>query len=321
MRAAVHHSYGPPAVISVEDRPAPVPGPTDVLIRVRAAAVNPLDWHELRGSPKLMRIQGGLRAPKEIRLGQDIAGTVEAVGPEVTRFAVGDEVFGSCIGAYAELAVAGQDNVVLVPSGVDPIEASGVGVAGLTALQGLRDHCQVSTGQRVLVNGASGGVGHFAVQLAKIMGAHVTGVCSTRNVELVASLGADEVIDYTTEDFTRASEPYDVVFDLAANRSHRELRRITTPKGVISVAGASPEHPIGHIVAGLALSPFIGQKLPVFVAKWSGPDLEQMAGFLADGSVRVEVSRTFPLEETAAAIAHLEEGHARGKVVVVVREP
>lgn len=317
MRAALHHRYGPPEVITIEERPAPEPGPTQVLIRVHAAAVNPLDWHELRGSPKVMRIQGGLRAPKEIRLGQDVAGTVEAVGSEVSRFTVGDEVFGSCLGAYAELAVAGQDSIALVPPGVDPLEASCLGVAGLTALQGLRDHCHVSAGQRVLVNGAAGGVGHLAVQLAKVMGAHVTGVCSTRNVELVRSLGADVVVDYSREDFTRSAQPFDVVFDLAANRSHRELRQITTPKGVISVAGASPMHPVGHIVAGIAISPFIGQKLPVFIAKWSGSDLEQMVGCLADGSVRVEVSRTYPLDEVAVAIAHVEEGHARGKVVVL----
>ena len=199
MKAAVRHTYGPPSVIRIEDRPRPEPGEGEVLIRVAAAAANPLDWHFLRGAPRVMRLQSGLRRPKEVRLGQDVAGVIEAVGPGVTRWAVGDEVLGSCLGAYAEHAITGQDELVAKPAAMSFAEAAGLPVAGSTALQGLRDHCRLSAGQRVLITGAGGGVGHLAVQIAHAMGAHVTAVCSTGNVELVRSLGADVVVHSSTK--------------------------------------------------------------------------------------------------------------------------
>ncbi len=316
MKAAVHHTYGSPEAIRIEERPRPEPGPGEVLVRVRAAAVNPLDWHFLRGEPRIMRLQSGLVRPKELRMGQDVAGVVEAAGEGVTRFGVGDEVFGSCLGAFAQYTVTRETDLVAKPSAVSFEAAAGVPVAGATALQGLRDHGAIAAGQRVLVNGAAGGVGHLAVQLAKYFGAHVTGVCSSRNVELVRGLGADEVVDYTTEDFTRTTAPYDLILDLAANRSYRALRRITTPNGVIAVAGASPRHPVLHMLAPMVIGPFVSQRLPVYIASITGPDLELFATLLDSGELRVEVSRTYALDELPAAIAHLEEGHARGKVVV-----
>jgi len=318
MKAAVRHTYGSPDVIRIEERPRREPGPDGVLVRVRAAALNPLDWHEMRGEPRVMRLRSGLRTPNEARLGVDVAGVVESVGEAVTRFAVGDEVFGSCRGAFAEYTVTSETDLVAKPAMVTFEQAAGVPVAGFTALQGLRDHGSLTAGQRVLVNGAAGGVGHLAVQLAKHFGAHVTAVCSTRNVELVRSLGADTVVDYTVEDFTEATTQYDLIFDLAANHSHRTLRRIATPKGVIAVAGASPRHPVLHMLASMVIGPFVSQKLPIYIASVRTSDLEYLATLLERGELRVEVSRTFALEELPEAIAHLEEGHARGKVVVTL---
>jgi len=316
MKAVVRHSYGSPEVIHVADVPRSAPGPGEVLVEVRAAGINPLDWHFMRGEPRPMRLQSGLRAPKDPRMGQDLAGVVVEVGEGVTRWAVGDEVLGSCLGALAEYAVAGEGDVAAKPQGMSFTEASGLPCAGLTAIQGLRDHAGLATGHRLLVTGAGGGVGHLAVQIAKATGAHVTGVCSTRNVDLVRALGADAVIDYSREDFTTTTTPYDVILDLAATRSHRELRRIMTPKGALLVAGASPTRPLRHIAVGVLTAPFVSQKQPTFVAKWSGPDLEELVRLVDAGALRVEVSRTYSLDQAAEAIGQVEEGHARGKVVV-----
>ncbi|NLF03678.1 MAG: NAD(P)-dependent alcohol dehydrogenase [Actinomycetales bacterium] len=316
MKAAVRHTYGPPSVIRIEDRPRPEPGEGEVLIRVAAAAANPLDWHFLRGAPRVMRLQSGLRRPKEVRLGQDVAGVIEAVGPGVTRWAVGDEVLGSCLGAYAEHAITGQDELVAKPAAMSFAEAAGLPVAGSTALQGLRDHCRLSAGQRVLITGAGGGVGHLAVQIAHAMGAHVTAVCSTGNVELVRSLGADVAVDYTREDVRRTTEPFDVIFDLAAALPYRDLRRLCTPRGVISVAGSAKERPMRHLIAGALLGPFASQRMPIFVASIKHSDLEELTALVDAGKLRVEVSRTYPLGEVAAAIGQIETGRTRGKVVV-----
>lgn len=316
MEAVVRRAYGSPEVIRVEEVPRPTPGPGQVLVEVRAAAINPLDWHFMRGEPRAMRLQTGLRAPKDPRMGQDLAGVVVELGEGVTRWKVGDEVLGSCLGALAEYAVAGEGDIAAKPEAMSFAEASGLACAGLTAIQGLRDNAHLSAGQRLLVTGAGGGVGHLAVQLGKAWGAHVTGVCSTRNVDLVLSLGADEVVDYSREDFTQTARPYDVIFDLAATRSHRELRRITTPKGALLVAGASPSRPLRHVLWGVLTAPFVSQHQPTYTARWSGTDLEELSRLVEAGSLRVEVSRTYPLEQAGEAIGHVEEGHARGKVVV-----
>jgi NADPH:quinone reductase-like Zn-dependent oxidoreductase len=277
MKAAVYSTYGPPDVVQITDVEKPVPKDNEVLIKVRAASVNPLDWHYMRGTPYIVRILAGLRKPKVTRLGVDVAGQVEAVGRNVTQFKPGDEVFGACRGAFAEYACTSESALVMKPDNVTFEQAASVPIAAFTALQGLRDKGQIQPGQKVLINGAAGGVGTFAVQIAKWFGAEVTGVCSTRNVDMVRSIGADRVIDYTQEDFTKSGQRYDLFFDCVGNHSLLACRRVLTLKGIyIAVGGPSGRWMIGPLASALTtlvLSWFVSQKLVMVLAKRSKEDL------------------------------------------------
>jgi NADPH:quinone reductase-like Zn-dependent oxidoreductase len=322
MKAITYHRYGPPEELRLEEVDEPVAGDGEVLVRVRAASVNPRDWHFLRGLPYVVR-PFGLRRPPDGLLGSDLAGQVEAVGAGVTRFRPGDEVYGFVhAGAFAERARVPEKVLGPKPANLSFEQAAAVPLAGLTALQGLRDQGRVRPGRRVLVIGASGGVGTFAVQLGRWLGAHVTGVCSTRNLELVRSLGADQVVDYTREDVVGSGRSYDVAFQLAGTGSPSELRRALTPRGILVQSSGESDGrwvgPLGRVVKAALLSPFVGQRLGTFEAKASGEDLRVLAGLVEAGTVTPVIDRTYPLIEVPEAIRYLEEGHARGKVVVTV---
>ena len=297
-------------------------GDDHVLVRVRAASVNPRDWHYLRGLPYIMR-PIGLRIPKDGAFGSDLAGHVEAVGGAVTRLRPGDEVYAHVpAGAFAEQASVPEAALGPKPANLSFEAAAAVPLVALTALQGLRDHGRVQHGQRVLIIGAAGGVGSFAVQLAKSFGAEVTGVCSGGNADLVRSLGADHVIDYTREDFARGGRRYDLIFQLAGTRSPSACRRALAPRGTLLVSsGASDGRwigPLGRVLEAVALSPLVGQRLIPFEAKPSAKDLEALTGLIEAGAVAPVIDRSYPLRETPAAIRYLEQGHARGKVVITV---
>ncbi|MDH3730861.1 MAG: NAD(P)-dependent alcohol dehydrogenase [Acidimicrobiia bacterium] len=321
MKAVSYRSYGSPEDVEVLEVDQPAPGDDDVLIRVHAASVNPYDWHMMRGEPYLVRLQAGLRRPKLTTLGADVAGRVEAVGSNVTEFQAGDEVFGQGRGSFAEYVTASPRALALKPPGVTFEQAAAVPIAGLTALQGLRDKGRIAPGHRVLINGASGGVGTFAVQIAKTYGAEVTGVCSTRNLDLVLSIGADHVVDYTTDDFTESGEQYDLILDAVGNRSLSAYRRAMTPKGVLVVAGAHEMGnwvgPLVHLAKVALRSAFSSHKMVVMLASTKASDLAVLGELLASGKVTPVIDRTYPLAETADAIRHVEEGHARGKVIIV----
>jgi NADPH:quinone reductase-like Zn-dependent oxidoreductase len=323
MKAIVHRCYGSPDVIRLEDVPKPTPKDDEILVRVHAASVNPLDWHYLEGTPYMVRIDGGFGKPENPRLGVDFAGAVEAVGKSVTRFKPGDQVFGGKFGALAEyVAVSEKRAVALKPANLSDAQAAAVAIAGITALQALRDQGHIRAGQSVLVNGASGGVGTFAVQIAKSFGATVTGVCSTRNVELVRSLGADHVIDYTQEDFTKGSQRYDLILDNVATHSLADYRRVLTPNGAYIMVGSTDVgHWFGWAVGPLEawlLSPFTSQKLGMILAELNKDDLATLAALMESGKVTPVIDRTYKLSEAAEALRYLEKGHARGKVVVTV---
>jgi NADPH:quinone reductase-like Zn-dependent oxidoreductase len=320
MKAAVYTRYGPPDVVQITDVEKPSPQDDEVLIRVRAASVNPLDWHFMRGTPYFLRIMTGLLNPKDPRLGVDVAGQVEAVGRNVTQFQPGDAVFGSCRGAFAEYACTPESALVTKPENVTFEQAASVPVAAYTALQGLRDKGQLQPGHKVLINGAAGGVGTLAVQIAKSFGAEVTGVCSTRNVDLVRSLGADRVIDYTQEDFTKGGQRYDLIFDCVGNHSLSAYRRVLSPKGTyIAVGGPSGRWMIGALagsVAALVLSRFVSQNFVMVLAKRSKEDLTLVQKLMESGKVTPVIDKRYRLSEVPEAIRYLEEGHARGKVVI-----
>jgi NADPH:quinone reductase-like Zn-dependent oxidoreductase len=290
------------------------------------ASVNPLDWHFIEGTPYLMRAMGvGLRKPKDTRLGVDFAGTVEAVGKNVTQFKPGDEVFGGKGGAFAEYVCPRADRAVaLKPANITFEQAASVNIAGITALQGLRDKGKVQPGQTVLINGASGGVGTFAVQIAKSFGANVTGVCSTRNLDLVRSLGADQVIDYTKEDFTKGGQRYDVILDNVANHSLLECRRVLKPQGIYVLIGGGGTNDQGLIgplinpIKAMLLSPFVSQKMGMMMAELNKNDLTILGDMMQSGKVKPVIDRTYKLEQVPEAIRYLEQGHARGKVVITV---
>jgi NADPH:quinone reductase-like Zn-dependent oxidoreductase len=322
MKAIVYHNYGSPDVLRYEDVEKPTPGVDDVLIKVRAASVNPLDWHFMRGTPYFVRGMAGLRKPKMGRLGVDVAGQVEAVGGNVSLFAPGDAVYGSCRGAFAEYACASGSSLVMKPENMTFEQAACVNVAALTALQALRDKGQIQPGQKVLINGAGGGVGTFAVQISKSFGAHVTGVCSTRNVDLVRSIGADRIVDYTLEDFTRGGQRYDVILDNVGNRSFSECRRVLNPEGThIIVGGPSGRWMIGSLaraLASLVMSRFVSQSLVMFLAKSNKEDLAIIRTLIESGQVTPVIDHCYSLSEVPEAIRYLETGHARGKVVVTV---
>jgi NADPH:quinone reductase-like Zn-dependent oxidoreductase len=325
MKAALYSRYGPPEVVHIEDVEKPVPKDNEVLIKVRAASVNPLDWHFMRGEPYLVRLMAGVRKPKDTRLGVDVAGQVEAVGGNVTQFEPGDEVFGSCRGAFAEYACAAESALVMKPDNVTFEQAAAVPVAAYTALQGLRDKGHIQPGQKVLINGAAGGVGTFAVQIAKSFGADVTGVCSGRNVEMVRSIGADQVVDYTRQDFTKSGTRYDLFFDAVGNHSLLACRRVLNPKGIYIPAGGSAGRwmigPLARAITTLVLSWFVSQQLvPFFVAQPSKADLTLMHELIKAGKVTPVIDRRYSLNELPAAIRYLEAGHARGKVVVTFED-
>jgi NADPH:quinone reductase-like Zn-dependent oxidoreductase len=323
MRAVMRRCYGAPGVLAVERVAKPKPAEGQVLIRVHAAGVNPYDWHMTTGKPYLVRLFTGFGAPDHPRTGSDFAGTVEAIGAGVTRFKPGDEVFGGAGGALAEYLLAREDgDVVLKPTEVSFEQAAGIPIAAITALQGLRDHGGIAAGQKVLINGASGGVGTYAVQIAKYYGAEVTGVCSTRNVELVRSLGADHVIDYTKENFTEGSERYDLILDTVGNHGLFALRRALTPKGtLIGIGGSKKELWIGPLI-GIAkrkiVGAFVDQKMVGFLASENIPDLEFLAGLAREGKLRTAIDRRYTLEETGAALEYIGSRRARGKVIVTL---
>jgi NADPH:quinone reductase-like Zn-dependent oxidoreductase len=319
MKAAVYRRYGPPDVVQIEDIEKPLPNDGDVLIKVRAASVNPLDWHFMRGTPSVVRLAAGLRKPRYTGLGTDVAGEVDAAGENVTRFKPGDEVFGTCRGAFAEYVCASEAVLVKKPDQVTFEQAASVPVAAFSALQGLRDGGKIQPGQKVLVNGAAGGVGTFAVQIAKCLGANVTGVCSTRNLEMVRSIGADRVIDYTREDFTKKAERFDVMLDCVGNRSLSECVRVLVPKGIHVPVGGSGDRLFTSLISKLALSLWVSQKLVIFfLAKPNAEDLTIISGLLAAGKVKPVIDRRYKLAEAAEAIGYVERGHARGKVVVTM---
>jgi NADPH:quinone reductase-like Zn-dependent oxidoreductase len=323
MKAILRDKYGGPDVLELSDIDRPVIDDDSMLVRVRAASINAYDWHMMRGLPFLVRLSEGLRKPKSSAMGVDVAGLVEAVGKNVTQFRPGDEVFGARTGSFAEYVRGGPKSfLVPKPAGLTFEQAAAVPMAAQTALQGLRDKGQIKPGQRVLINGASGGVGTFAVQIAKSFGAHVTAICGTRNVDMVRSLGADQVIDYTKEDFTRSGQRYDLILDVAANRSLSDCGRVLTATGTLVIVGAPDGRRMGPMVARLlravVLSRFGSQKMLPFLAKNSNEDLIFLKELIETGKVRPVIDRTYPLSETAEAIRYLEEGHARGKVVIKV---
>src|SRR5881398_1849608 len=329
MKAIVYCDYGL-ANLKLEEVEKPVPNDDQILVRVRAASVNPYDWHFIEGTPKIMRAMGvGLRKPKDTRVGVDFAGTVEAVGKNPAaagQFKPGDEVFGGKGGAFADYVCprAGRA-VALKPANITFEQAASVNIAGITALQGLRDKGKVQPGQKVLINGASGGVGTFAVQIAKSMGADVTGVCSTRNLDMVRSLGADHVIDYTKEDFTKGDQRYDVILDNVANHSLSECRRVLNPDGkyvLIGGGGVNEGRWLGpgltHALNAMFLSKFVSQEMGMMLAELNHDDLAFIADLMQSGKVTPVIDKTYTLGELPQAIEYLEQGHARGKVVVKV---
>ena len=326
MKAVVRCDYGL-ANLKVEDIEKPAPADDQILVKVRAVSVNPYDWHFVEGTPYFMRtMMGGLRKPKDIRLGVDFAGTVEAIGKNVTQFKPGDDVFGGRDGAFAQYVCRRAVGAVAPkPAGLTFEQAASINIAGITALQGVRDKGKVQPGQKVLINGASGGVGTFAVQIAKSYGADVTGVCSTRNIELVQSLGADHVIDYTKEDFTKGDQKYDVILDNVANHSLSDCRRVLTPNGIYVMIGGGSANEQGFLGAlGKALnaavySHFVKQKMGMMMANPSTQDLTLLAEMVQSGKLKTVIDRTYKsLSEVPEAIRYLEEGHARGKVVITV---
>ena len=328
MKAITQLGYGSPDILRFDDVEMPVPADTEVLVRVHAASVNARDWHVLRGDPFLARLMPGdlgFNGPRVKILGTDFAGRVEAVGARVTRLRPGDEVYGVAAGAFAEYVCATEDAVDRKPVNLTFEQAAAVPLAAITALNGLRDAGRVQPGQRVLINGASGGVGLFAVQIAKALGAEVTGVCSDRNVDLVRSAGADHIIDYTSEDFTRDSRRYDVVFDLVGNRSLAECRRVLTPAGTLVLSGGGNSRgrvqafgPMGLMMRGMALSRFARHRIVVLQVKASVGDLAALRELIEAGAVTPVVDRTYRLSEAAEAVRYLELEHARAKVVVTV---
>ena len=323
MKGIVRRCYGSPDVLKYEDVPKPTPADHEILVKVHAASVNPLDWHYVEGTPYMLRIDRGFGKPADPRLGVDYAGTVEAVGKLVRRFKPGDDVFGGKSGAFAEYVTQREDGtVVLKPANVSFEQAASVPIAGITALQALRDHGHLKAGQKVLINGASGGIGTFEVQIAKAFGAEVTGVCSTKNLELVRSLGADHVIDYTRDDFTRGAERYDLIVDNVSTHSVSDYRRVLNPKGTYVMVGSAT---IGHWFGWLELpleawvrSPFMSQKFGMMLTDFNKNDLAVMSGLMQSGKVIPAIDRTYRLSEAAEALHYLEKGHARGKVVLTV---
>jgi NADPH:quinone reductase-like Zn-dependent oxidoreductase len=323
MKAVVQDRFGPPDVLRLSDTDLPEVGADDVLVRVHAAALNPADWHIVRGDPLVARLMGvGLTKPKARVAGVDAAGVVEAVGENVRGLRIGAEVLGFCRGAFAQYACAAADMVVPKPASLTFEQAAAVPIAATTALRGIRDVGKVKAGQRVLVNGAGGGVGTYAVQIAAALGAEVTGVCSTHNVELVRSIGATHVVDYTTEDFTDGRTRYDVIFDNVSSLPLTRLRRVLAPQGILVLnGGGSPGHvfgPVAGILRAAAVNTFVSQRLRPLPSRQNRQELLAVTGLIEDGKLTPVVGRTYPLADTAEGLRHVERGHSRGKAVVSV---
>jgi NADPH:quinone reductase-like Zn-dependent oxidoreductase len=321
LKAVVYERYGPEAVELREVAKPPIAG-DQVLVRVHASSVNPVEWYGVYAPPFVRVIGRQLRRPKDHNLGIDMAGTVEAVGKDVTAFRPGDEVFGSSDASWAEYAVAPATKLAQKPARMSFEEAAGVPVAGLTALQALRDHGAVQPGQKVLINGASGGVGTYAIQVAKALGADVTAVCSTQNVELARSLGADRVVDYTHEDFTHLVQRHDLIIDIAGSRSFAKLRRVLTPQGTVVVVGAKMKYsllgPLKHMIGTVIEAVGRRQTVKLFMAKIETSDLAYMGELIETGKVRSVIDRRYPLSQAVEALRYLGEGHARGKIILSV---
>src|SRR5947207_5652066 len=324
MRAIVYHKYGSPDVLQLKEVEKPVPHDDAVLVQVHAAAANAADWHYMRGTPFWARLVNGLQKPKNTKLGADVAGRVEAVGRTVTQFQVGDDVFG-CIpinelGSFAEYVCAHEDALALKPAKMTFEQAAAIPLAAFTALQGLRDKGQIQPGQKVLVNGASGGVGTFALQIAQSFGTEVTAVCSTRNLDMVRSIGADQVIDYTQEDFTKSGQRYDLILAVNGYHSLSAYKRALHPEGVYVMTGGSNAQMFQAMLLGPLISRTGRQKMGNSAHKPNKEDLMFMKELLEAGKVTPDIDRRYPLGETAEAIRYLEEGHARGKVVITVEQ-
>ncbi len=326
MKAYRYYCYGGPEVLRLEDVEKPTISDSEVLVRVHAAAVNPLDWHYMRGEPYLMRLVAGMNAPTDPRLGVDFSGTVEAVGSAVSKFSPGDEVFGGAGGAFGEYVKFSEDRgVALMPANVSFQEAASVPVAAITALQGLRDIGGLQPGQKVLINGASGGVGPFAVQIAKAIGAEVTGVCSARNADMVRSIGADHVIDYKEQDFTELGKRYDLILDNVGNHSLGDLTDALEPSGTLVMVGSSNKGsfigPIWRPLAARITDPFVSQELKGFIAKLRQADMITLAELMQAGKMKPQIDRVYTLDELSEAIEYSETGHARAKIVIDVSRP
>jgi 2-desacetyl-2-hydroxyethyl bacteriochlorophyllide A dehydrogenase len=322
MKAIICTKYGPPEVLQLKEVEKPTPGDNEILVKVHASSANPLDWHRMRGSPFLVRLTDGFRKPKNPMLGADIAGQVEAVGKNVTQYQPGDEVFGDCgwAGGFAEYVCVTVKNIVPKPSNITFEEAAAVPTVAFTALQGLRDNGQIQSGQKVLINGASGGVGTFAVQIAKSFGAEVTGVCSTGNLEMVHSIGADKTIDYTRDDFIKIGQQYDLIYDAVGNRSVFDFKRALRPRGTCVITGFTTlPRLFQHMIMGPLVSMAGNKKICMQgVAKPNRKDLIFIKEFIEAGKVKSVIDRRYPLSEAAEAIRYLEKGHARGKVIITV---
>ena len=320
MKAIVYRCYGSPDVLSYENVARPSPADNEVLVKVQAASVNPLDWHYMRGSPYIMRLSSGIGAPNDPRMGVDFAGIVEAVGKDVSQFKAGDEVIGGRGGAFAEYVVVPDDRaLVMKPSNVTFEQAASVPIAAITALQALRDKGKIGPGDKVLINGASGGVGTFAVQIAKSFGAEVTGVCSTRNVEMVKSIGADHVFDYTRENYTESGQRFDIIIDNVGNHSLSANMRALNPDGKLVMIGGAKGNwvaPMINPIKALFMSPFVSQELIMLLARLRQEDLKFVSDLMQAGKVIPVIDRRYPLGEVPDAIRYSEEGHARGKIII-----
>lgn len=325
MKAVVYKRYGSPKELGVAELGYPSINEDQLLIAVRGAAINPFDWHLLRGTPYLVRIQSGLFKPKEGRFGSDFAGVVEAVGKSVSNFKVGDEVFGCGKGAVSQMALFTERQLALKPRNLDFVEAAAVPMAGLTALQALRDKAKVQAGQKALIVGASGGVGTFAVQIAKAFGAYVTGVCSAKNVQLVKDLGAERVIDYTSEDFSKGNEKFDVIIQTAGTHSVRALRRVLSPTGTLVIVGISQEPKgnlglgyISRLLTSAVMSKMTKQTFAPLLTRISQTDLVALSELIESGSVKPVLDCIYPMGKVSTAVSELERGHTRGKIVISI---
>lgn len=322
MKAIEQRGYGGPDQLELREVERPEPNDDQVLVRVHTAAANPLDWHFLTGTPWVLRLMAGLRTPKQPRRGVDLAGVVESVGSSITRFHPGDEVFGGGSGAFAEYVVCKETGLAPLPPGMTMADAAALPVAAVTALQGLRDHAGAGPGRTILINGAGGGVGNYAVQIAKALGAEVTAVCGTHNVEIVRSLGADHVVDYTITDFVTEGRRYDAILDNVGNRSLRDCRRVLNDDGVLVVVSGPKKNrllgPIGRSVRAMLRFAIGRRRAVTFTASETAEELAALSRMVEQGELRTVIDRTYPLADTADAIRYLAEGHARGKVVIDV---